>query len=173
MVFSRIRLVLMGLLVVALGMFGSAGAAGGTEQSGVDLAVGLHATGSVVFIAGARYTVSLTNNGPQALVGATVVVQLDPHVAGTPPAFPSCPYDAATHTLTCSFGALAAGATTSLAGTIYFTFPTVEADFDATATLASSTPADSNAANNTATAHCHYTWRPGIPIQPWPPLTFC
>src|SRR5690348_16360640 len=99
------RRILIGLLVVGLGVFASTGTAGAARQSGQDVAVGLDALGSLV-LAGARYTVSVTNNGPQELVDATVVVQLDPRVLGNPVP-PSCPYDAASDTLTCSFGALA------------------------------------------------------------------
>ena len=172
--FTVFRRILASFLVVALGVFACAGTAGATsaaKQSAVDVAVGLDAFGSLM-LAGAGYTVSVTNNGPQALVHATVVVRLDPRVLGDPPT-PSCPYDAASHTLTCSFGALAVGATASLTTWVYFSFPLTSVDFDATATLATSTPVDVNAANDSDTVRCHYNWRLGIPINPWPPLTYC
>jgi Domain of unknown function DUF11 len=172
---SMVRRILIGflgvILVVVLGAFAGTAPAGVAKQSGVDVAVGLDATGSLL-ISGARYTVSVTDNGPQALVAATVVVRLDPRVAGNP-GTASCPYDTANHTLTCSFGALAAGATATQATSVYFNFPATTVDFDATATLVSSTPADTDAANNSDSARCHYTWQPGIPITTWPPRTYC
>lgn len=153
-------------VVAFLGVLGAMPSAG-ADRSGADLTVGLDATGALL-LSGAHYTVSVTNNGPQALSSATVVVRLDPRsgfAVGQPPA---CPLDTTTDTLTCSFGPLAIGATSSLTTWVVFGLPQAPAEVDATATLVASTPADPNAANDSASVECHHEQdNLGFPPHPW------
>jgi hypothetical protein len=138
--------------------------------SGTDLAVELDVVAGLL-LPSAQYKVSVTNNGPQALTSATVIVHLDPRVSGTfqPP---PCPLDTATATLTCSFGPLATGATAAKTTWVVYNLPNASTSVNATATLTSSTPADPNPANNSAAEECWYTNHyPGFP--PYPYRLFC
>ena len=140
-------------------------------DSGSDLAVGLDAVGVPVLLPGATYTVSITNNGPEPLTSATVVVQLDRHVGliGTNPPSP-CPLDAKAATLTCSFGLLPAGSTASLRNTVYLSVKEDRRTLVAIATRTASVPADPNSGNDADTATCWYQRSEG---NPWPPPVFC
>lgn len=161
------------LVVVLAGFLGvlAAAPAGAATRSGADVAVGLDARGSLL-LSGAYYTVSVTNSGSQAVSSATVVVQLDPRSPWAPERPPACPIDTAADTLTCSFGPLAAGATSSKTTWVLFALPQGPAEVHATATLAASTPADTNAANNSAAAVCHHE-QDQIGFPPWPWLLVC
>lgn len=75
-----------------------------------------------LLIPGARYTVSVTNNGPEALDTATVVVQLDRRILGNPSSLP-CPYDSVNDTLTCIFGAVAVGASVTQTALVFYSLP--------------------------------------------------
>lgn len=118
--------------------------------SGTDLTVGLTADGSYL-LPGARYEVSVTNNGPQPLTSATIVVDLDPRVSGAVNPPPTCSVDTGAATLTCSFGPLATGATAATTTWVMFVLPPAPTTVTATATRASSTPPDPNPANDSAT----------------------
>jgi hypothetical protein len=160
-------------VVTTIGVLGILAATPATAdaRSGTDLAVGLDAVGSLL-LSGAHYTVSVTNNGPQALTSATVVVQLDPRgpfAVGRPPA---CPVNTATATMTCSFGPVATGATSSLTTWVLFNLPQAPTEVDATATLAASNPADTTPANNSASAECHHH-QDQVGFPPWPYLLVC
>lgn len=140
-------------------------------DSGSDLAVEISAIG-VPVLPGAAYTVSITNNGPEPLTSATVVVQLDRHVGliGTNPPSP-CPLNAKAATLTCSFGVVPVGSTASLRNTVYYILREDRGTLVATATRTASVPADPSSGNDTDMATCWY-WTPGIG-NPWPPPVFC
>lgn len=160
------RPILVVVLAVLLGILVPTPAAG-AGRSGTDLAVGLDARGSLL-LSGAYYTVSVTNNGPRALSSATVVVRLDPRSPWAPERPPACPIDTTTDTLTCSFGPLAAGATSSKTTWVLFSLPQGPTEVHATATLAASSPADTNAANNSDSAVCHHEQdQIGFPPHPW------
>jgi len=134
--------------------------------SSADVSVDLTAVASLIWPI-VDYRVSVTNNGPQPLTSATVVVALDPRSGTT-----SSPCPFANATLTCSFGALAPGATATLTNRIYFDVFNTAATLDATATRTASTPADPNAANDTDTARCyHESDQVGFP--PWPYYMRC
>lgn len=158
------------VVFVAAGLIIS-GASAAEAESGADLAVGLHAVGSpVTFLAGANYTMSITNNGPEPLVSATVVVSLDPQVSY--PAGPAnCPLDTHAHTLTCSFGALPAGATATMSTFVYFSIRKDRATLEATASRTTSDPADLNSGNDVASTTCWYE-RPAEGST-WPPPMIC
>jgi hypothetical protein len=144
-------------------------AASAQADSGADLTVGLGAFG-IPLLVGASYNVSVTNNGPEPLTSATVVVRIDPRVwtaGGTPP----CPLDVAAATLTCTFGALSVGASTSLRSSVYFRVSDDRATLLATATRTASDPGDPNAGNDTASATCQYRRPPEG--SNWPPPTWC
>lgn len=130
-----------------------------------DLVVELDAMGHVV-VPAALYTISLTNNGPQPVASATVIVQLDSRAGGVfnPP---PCPYDAVADTLTCSFGAIAVGAT-AVKNTSFVVYTVVApTQVTATATLATSTPADPDPANDSASSTCDYRVNTGLPPVPY------
>lgn len=159
---------ILGIVMVGvLGILapGSATASTSGNRSGTDIVVGLDAIGSVL-LAGARYDVSITNNGPEALTSATVVVQLDSRSgpSGTPP---PCPLDTTTDTLTCTFGPLAVGATATVSNWVFFALPyQTHLTIYATATRTASTPTDPDPSNDSATVPCSYSEAPG---GIWPP----
>lgn len=158
------------LLSVVMAIF-SPFAVSSQADPGSDLAVGLSAIG-VPVLPGASYTVSITNNGPEPLTSATVVVQLDRHVGliGTNPPSP-CPLNTKAATLTCSFGVLPVGATASLQNTVYYSLRQDRGTLVATATRTASVPVDPDSGNDTDSVTCGY-WTPGIG-NPWPPPVYC
>jgi hypothetical protein len=134
--------------------------------SSADLSVGLTAV-TAMLLPVVDYRISVTNNGPQPLTSATVVVTLDPRSSTT-----NTPCVFANATLTCSFGPLAPGTTATLTNRVYFDVMYTEATLDATATRTASTPTDPNAGNDTATARCrHESEQIGFP--PWPYYMRC
>ena len=163
-----IRRILLGAVVATIGVLGAA-PAGAVQGSGADLAVAIRGQGSVL-LPGARYTVSVTNHGPEALTGATVVVRLDPRVM-EPATGQPCPYDAESLTLTCTFGAVAVGATASMYSSVYYLLRGEPTEVLATATRVASTPADPEPANDSATRRCWYSGYQGFPPPPGPPMT--
>jgi hypothetical protein len=99
---------------------------------------------------------------------ATVVVQLDPRAFTAMGSVPHCPLDTTTDRLTCTFGPLAVGATSKLTTWVAFDLPDGPAEVSATATLTASSPADTNAANNSATVDCYHDQDViGFPPHPW------
>jgi hypothetical protein len=161
------RRILGVMLVGVLGILvpGSAAASTSGNRSGTDIAVGLDAIGSVL-LAGARYDVSITNNGPETVTSAIVVVQLDSR-SGPGGSVPPCPLDTTTDTLTCAFGPLAVGATATLSNWVYFGLPyQTHLTIYATATRTASTPTDPDPSNDAATVPCWYSEAPG---SIWPP----
>ncbi|MFE9747165.1 hypothetical protein ACFYOT_19865 [Saccharothrix saharensis] len=131
------------------------------DPSAADLSVDLTAVAGVIMPV-VDYRVSVTNNGPQPLTSATVVVTLDPRIATT-----TTPCVHANAALTCSFGPLAPGATATLTSRVYFDLFNTAATVDATATRTASTPTDLNAGNDTDTARCHHESEQ-IGFPPWP-----
>lgn len=160
---SRLRPLLVAAVAAGLLVPGAPAAA---TASSADLAVDL-TPDSMVLLPLVDYQVSVTNNGPQPLTSATVVVSLDPRA--TPPSSPPCAY--ANATLTCTFGALPVGATATLTNRVYYDVMYTEAVLDATATRTASTPADPVAANDTDTARCRHEQEsvgfPPLPYYMW------
>nr|AXL05731.1 hypothetical protein [uncultured bacterium] len=157
------------LVVVLTGLLGilSVAPATAAPRAGADLSVGLDAVG-VRLLSGARYTISVTNRAQQAVSSATVVVQLDPRSPWVVDQQPPCPLDPATDTLTCTFGPLAAGATSSRTTWVVFDLPRASTEVHATATLVASTPPDTNAANNSDSVVCHHVMDDmGFPPPLW------
>jgi hypothetical protein len=128
-----------------------------------DLEVHLGAAGSLL-ITTVSYSVTVTNNGPFALDSATVVVKLDSRASALTWG-PPCMLDKPTATLTCPFGSLASGATTTDKATVYFNVRSASS-VDATATLAASTPPDPNSANNSDSHRCFWDGLVGIGLPP-------
>lgn len=149
------RRILVVALAGCLGILTATPTAGAAVRSGADVSVGLAAVG-VRLLSGARYTISVTNSAQQTVSSATVVVQLDPRSPWVVDQRPPCPLDPATDTLTCTFGPLAAGATSSKTTWVVFDLPRAPTEVHATATLVASTPTDTNAANNSASVACHH-----------------
>lgn len=142
------------------------GAQADAAPSSADLSVDLTAV-TALLMPVVDYRVSVTNNGPQPLTSATVVVTLDPRSSIT-----TAPCVFADATLTCSFGPLAPGATATLTNRVYFDVLYTEATLDATATRTASTPTDPHAGNDTDTARCrHESEQIGFP--PWPYYMRC
>jgi hypothetical protein len=154
-------------LVLAATLFGAAPA----QAASADLSVALDAVGAVL-LPGARYDVMVTNHGPDALTSATVVVRLE-HPTAPPSTAQPCVLDPTARTLTCAFGAVAAGQSVTLSGWVYYLINGAPRPVDATATRTASTPPDPNPGNDTATKHCWYNGSPGFPPSPWPPPLSC
>lgn len=149
------RPILVVVLAGCLGILAATPVAGAAVRSGAELSVGLDAVG-VRLLSGARYTISVTNRAQQAVSSATVVVRLDPRSPWVVDQQPPCPLDTTTDTLTCTFGPLAAGATSSRTTWVVFDLPRAPTEVHATATLVASTPPDTNAANDSDSAVCHH-----------------
>jgi hypothetical protein len=138
-------------------------------QSGsADLSVDLHATSSIVFNS-ARYDVTITNNGPDPLTSATVVVQLSEtgYLSGTQN---TCTGDSQAKTITCVFGPLAVGASATMSGSAMYPMSGRARLIYATATRTASSPADPNQANDADTVDCYYDGSQGIPPTGRPSL---
>jgi hypothetical protein len=149
-------------LVLAASLLGAMPA-----QQAADLSVDLDAQG-LLLLPGARYDVSITNHGPDALESATVVVTLEhPVMQSTPTA---CVLDTAARTLTCSFGSLPAGGTVTASGYVYYLINGAPKSVKATATRTASTPSDPDPSNDTDTKTCWFEGPSGIPPSIHPPL---
>jgi YVTN family beta-propeller protein len=113
-----------------------------------DLAVTLAATGVPGLGGHIDYTLTVTNNGPSALASASVTATLPW------PMNPTSGDCTATGNVVCIIGSLASGAST----TRHFTAPigllTLGTPYAVTATRTTSTPADLNPANDSATRNC-------------------
>jgi hypothetical protein len=149
-------------LVLAAGLLGATPA-----QQTADLSIDLRAQG-IQFLTGARYDVVITNNGPDALESATVVVTLEHPIWGTAPT--ACVTDTVARTLTCSFGPLPAGGTATATGYAYYLISGEPRQITATANRTASIPADPNPSNDTDPKSCWYWGPPGIPPSTVPPL---
>jgi hypothetical protein len=152
------------LVAAAAVVIVASGTAAQASPTSADLAVGLGATGSLL-ISTVTYSVSVTNNGPDALTSASVTVRVDSRVGfmtGTSP----CALDKVAATLTCSFGGLPSGATATDKATVYFYLQTRPFTVKATATRTSSTPADPNSANDSAAHDCFWVYNGGIGAPP-------
>ena len=115
-----------------------------------DVAVTMSAVGSPGLPSGdITYTVTVTNNGPSALTSATITAPLP-----TPMAAESSECSTAGHTVTCSIGALANGASTTRTFTVPVGLLTIGIPYAVTAARTASAPTDPNPANNSATRTC-------------------
>jgi hypothetical protein len=138
-------------------------------QSGsADLSVDLDAHNTLVF-AGARYDLTVTNNGPDPVESATVVLQFEasPYPTGAPN---TCTTDLPARTLTCVFGALAVGESATRSTTVYYSYGGLARQIHTTATRTASTPSDPNQANDADTETCYYDGSQGIPSTGRPAL---
>jgi Domain of unknown function DUF11 len=143
----------------ALAVPSSLGPAAVSPGAKADLGVQLSAASSL--LPRIRYTVTVTNNGPQTLTSATVAVRLDPRTTSADA--PQCAVDSATTTVTCPFGNLATGATATIGFWGWFgNLPPIATALPATATRISSTPPDPNSSNDTDAATCYWDRGPGL-----------
>jgi hypothetical protein len=155
--------------VMAVGFVFSAVSPVSARTGGADLAVELTAVPSY-FFAEVRYTVAVTNTGPQPLTSATVTVAVDPRV--WPTTTTPCVLNSTNATLTCSFAALAPGATAKASTVVAFNLPSAPTSVNATATRTASTPNDTNSSNDTDTANCRYE-SDQVGFPPWPYRLYC
>jgi uncharacterized repeat protein (TIGR01451 family) len=93
------------------------------------------------------YTITVTNNGPQAAEGVTATDTL-PKNAGFSSASSNCTAKPSKNVVTCNFGTMAPGA--SRTATIVVK-PTQKGTYTNTVTVSATSPPDPNTANNTAT----------------------
>jgi uncharacterized repeat protein (TIGR01451 family) len=97
------------------------------------------------------YTVTVTNNGPDAATGVTATDQL-PKNAGygsTSTTQGTCTLKPAKATVSCSLGTIASGGTVTITINVK---PTKKGQITNTVSVASTSPPDPNSANNTASA---------------------
>jgi hypothetical protein len=136
-----------------------------------DLSVDLDARGMQVLVS-VRYSVSVTNLGPDPATSATVTVRLEyPGFGAVAP----CTLPTNTTTMTCTFGTVPVGGTVTASSTVYLAPPAPTTGrpvpVNATATRTTSTPADPNTTNDTDTRTCQFH---GVnPPQVWPPAMSC
>jgi uncharacterized repeat protein (TIGR01451 family) len=93
------------------------------------------------------YTITVSNSGPYAATGVSLVDDLPDGVTfvSSSPSAPTCSESAGT--VTCALGSLARGASTNVIVTV--TAPNAATDLTNTATVSATAPADPNTANNT------------------------
>ncbi len=132
-----------------------------------DIAVGLVPFGGLL-LPSARYTVSVTNNGPDPVASAVVTVQLDSRAFALGMGSP-CPYNAAQDTVVCTFGPVAVGAT---ATTMFWAYYNLQngGRVVATASRTASTPEDPFPGNDSESADCQWS---GGEIGGPPGMMFC
>lgn len=147
------RRIVIALVTAVLAVFGVSTASAGADSS-ADLEVTLSSVASLL-MPSAFYAVTITNHGPGALDSATVTVRLDLRAWSTLGST-VCPLDRTTSTLTCTFGAVPAGASASLKPHVYYNIKERFATLQATATRTASTPADPNATNDSDPTTCWY-----------------
>ena len=134
-----------------------------------DLAVDLDATSFTVLLPGATVDLSITNHGPDPLTSATVVVHFGANAA--PARTEQCTFDGDTENLTCTFGALPAGATATISATVYFLISGPPQRFTNTATRTASSPADPDGTDDTDSVDCSFL---GSSFPPSPvPTLYC
>ncbi|ONI87562.1 hypothetical protein ALI144C_09270 [Actinosynnema sp. ALI-1.44] len=126
-----------------------------------DISVDLAVTSTTYLLPGANFELSITNQGPEPLTSATVVVRFG---ADGGPTFPTpCAFDSAADTLTCPFGALPVGGTAKISFTAYFAIGGPPMHFTNTATRTASTPLDPDSANDSDSVRCDYIGSGGFP----------
>jgi uncharacterized protein DUF11 len=131
------------------------------QTGSADLSVDLDARHTIV-LAGANYDVTVTNNGPDALESATVVMQFEAApIPGSAPA--NCTVNQTAKTLTCALGTLAVGASVTRSITVYYSYGGLARQIYTTATRTASTPVDPNQANDSDMESCYYDGSQGIP----------
>lgn len=165
-IYKRLRRFLLSItLLVGAATTGAAG----SPQA--DVEVDLRAREALLITTSIHYDVSITNNGPQPLTSATVTLQLDSYAAGI--LGPPCTFNAGNDTASCSFGALAVGATATMTAWIYYSgMPDGPIPLVATASRSVSVPADPVSDNDSASATCFYLRQDGPILNP-PPQMFC
>ena len=113
-----------------------------------DLAVALAATGHPGLGGYIAYTITITNNGPSALVSATIHATLPNPMTATSS---TC---TTTSGVTCTIGALAGGASTTQTFTAPIGLLTLGTPYAVTAIRTASTPVDLVPSNDSATSDC-------------------
>ena len=94
------------------------------------------------------YTITVTNNGPNAATGVTVTDTM-PKNAGFASASPGCTAKPSKSAVTCDLGTVAAGATRTVTIVVK---PTSKGTVTNKASVSATSPLDPNTANNSATA---------------------
>jgi hypothetical protein len=116
-----------------------------------DLAVTMTATGVPGLLNGhINYVITVTNNGPSALISGTITAPLPTPMTATSP---DCAVDTGP-TVTCTLGALASGASTTFTFTVPIGLLTLNHAYTVTATRTASALVDTNPANDSATRTC-------------------
>ncbi|MGB3439145.1 MAG: hypothetical protein WBA97_10380 [Actinophytocola sp.] len=117
-----------------------------------DLAVGLSAA-AVLLQPRIDYTVGVTNNGPDALVSATVVTAV-PSTTTSVTNLGPCSYNGTLKQVSCPVGALASSAGTNFTFRANISALTVGLPLTAATQRTTSSPNDPNPANDADTANC-------------------
>ncbi|CAM5643214.1 Tol-Pal system protein TolB [Streptomyces avidinii] len=128
--------------------------AAGSAPAQADTALTLTAASTHLLSGSITYTAKVTNNGPAATTGTTVVVNVPAttaYISGLPS---GCTYNAPAKKVTCAIGAQANGTTATRSFHAVQGVLTIGIPLNATAAITASTPADPQPANNTATAGC-------------------
>ena len=116
-----------------------------------DVAVTMTADGDPgLLLAHIDYTVTITNNGPSTLTSATVTAPLPTPMTATSP---DCTI-ASGPTVTCTLGTLTSGSSTTRHFTVPIALLTLNHAYTVTATRTTSTPVDTNPANDNTTRTC-------------------
>ncbi|GAA2791968.1 DUF11 domain-containing protein [Crossiella cryophila] len=127
-------------------------AAAAAPTAGPDIKVELSTNPILgVLIPAIEYTVKASNLGPGTATGVVIKAQLP---AGTTAIAPSPECSVAGTVVTCGGGNLAAGASDQITFRVPLSLLTIGIGKKVTATLHSSTPADPNPANNSASRTC-------------------
>lgn len=121
-----------------------------TVVARADVAVRLTGTPQPGLLAGdIDFTVAITNNGPDPLVGATITTTLPAGLSAT-----SAACTPGTGQVVCTFGGLAKGGSATESFTVPVHLLSIGLPYRFTATRTTSSPTDPNSANDTATTTC-------------------
>jgi hypothetical protein len=124
-----------------------------TAPQCTDLELSLAATAGPLLTSQITYGLSVHDNGPAAASTSSVQIALPSQVYSVTGLPAGCTYTSSTDTVTCTTGAIADGATANVSFKANLNLLSL-GSLPATATLASSTPADSDAGNNTSSITC-------------------
>ncbi|MGB3441417.1 MAG: hypothetical protein WBA97_21920, partial [Actinophytocola sp.] len=125
----------------------------GPAEPEADLDINL--TAATVFLQPSRidYTVTATNDGPDALTSATVVTAVPSSTSSVTNLGP-CSYNNTLKQVSCPVGALANNSSTNFTFRATISGLTIGLPLNAAAQRTASTPDDPNPANDTDTANC-------------------
>ncbi|MCB0963694.1 MAG: DUF11 domain-containing protein [Acidimicrobiales bacterium] len=132
----------------------------GTSCAGPDADLGITKSGPATYVAGEQvsYALTVTNDGPGASSGGIVTDTLPPSLTSPSTSTPGCSFSG--QDLSCSFGALAVGATTDIAVTATAAASAVGPIANTASVLGNER--DPNPANDTSTTTA--TPDPGLPV---------